>query len=396
MSRETEYPEWSRIPVPLQHQFFSHARKEALTCKKKLMDQEEKLQRFRRHLKFQRVPDDDQWKNWRIACVDGSYSPAMSERTGARYGVYCAGYMIFENGEIKEEKYRSDTLTQDQVRNPEITGKILILLDTKLEREIALHCLENLGVDLLLIDGSFFGFRAGMYQIRKEETGLKEFVRVGDLVDYVRDLSIKLMRSSNVAGIIKSVRTAAFDGWLTYTNGSESYCIGRNDKAILASLMPQNHWYAYEWLLGSTDAFLFFTRFRHYFRQTGSRNIKYVFEKSEKAVKDAMERNLNCDAEEVLHLSRYYIRCSETTPPFCFEARKEADVKPLLAYFQANYNQVTGLPFPIDLIDENVSLPRGFTKEFVEEVEALLIQDKDLDKLDLSNYFMYLNPQKEE
>jgi len=55
---------------------------------------------------------------------------------------------------------------------------------------------------------------------------------------------------------------------------------------------------------------------------------------------------------------------------------------------------VTGLPFPIDLIDENVLLPRGFTKEFVEEVEALLIQDKALDKVDLSNYFSYLNPQK--
>jgi len=395
MSRETEYPEWSRIPVPLQHQFFSHARKEALTCKRKLMEQGEKIQRFKKYLKFQRVPEDGQWKNWRIACVDGSYSPAISERTGARYGVYCAGYMIFENGEIKEEKYRSGTLTQDQVRDPEITRKILILLDTKLEREIALHCLENLGVDLLLIDGSFFGFRAGIYQIRKE-TGLKEFERVGDLVDYVRDLSIKLMKSSNTAGIIKRIRTAAFDGWLTYTDGNESSCIGRNDKAILASLMPQNHWFAYEWLLGSIAAFLFFTRFRHYFKRIGIRNISHVYGETRKEVKAAIERNLNCNAEEVLQLSRYYIRCSETTPPFCFEMHKEADVKPLLAYFQANYNPVTGLPFPIDLIDENVSLPRGFTKEFVEEVEALLIQDKALDKLDLSNYFSYLNPQKEE
>jgi len=396
MSHETEYPEWSRIPVPLQHQFFSHARKEALACKRKLTEQGEKLQRFRKHLKFQKVPDGDQWKNWRIACVDGSYSPAISERTGARYGVYCAGYMIFEDGEIKEEKYRSGTLTQDQIRDPEITRKILILLDTKLEREIALHCLENLGVDLLLIDGSFFGFRAGMHQFRKEETKLEEFERVGDLVDYVRDLSIKLMKSGNTAGIIKRVRTTAFDGWLAYNNGSESSCIGRNDKAILASLMPQNHWFAYEWLLGNIDAFLFFTRFRYYFRQIGFRSIDHVFEKSKKEVRSAIERNLNCDAEEVLKLSRYYIRCSETTPPFCFETHKEADVKPLLAYFQANHNPVTGLPFPIDLIDENVSLPRGFTKEFVEEVEALLIQDKALDKLDLSNYFMYLNPQKEE
>jgi len=32
----------------------------------------------------------------------------------------------------------------------------------------------------------------------------------------------------------------------------------------------------------------------------------------------------------------------------------------------------------------------------VEEVEALLIRDEGLDKIDLSNYFVYLNPQKEE
>jgi len=396
MSRETEYPEWSRIPVPLQHQFFSHARKEALTCKKKLTEQGEKLQHFRKHLKFQKVPEDDQWKNWRIACVDGSYSPAISERTGARYGVYCAGYMVFENGEIKEEKYRSGKLTQDQVRDPEITRRILILLDTKLEREIALHCLENLDVDLLLIDGSFFGFRSGMYKLRNLETDLKEFERVGDLVDYVRDLTVQLTKTGKTVGVIKRVRTASFDGWLTYTNGSEASCVGRNDKAILAYLMPRNHWFAYEWLLGRPDAFLFFAQFRYYFMQTGSRNVDYVFKKSKKEVKSAIKRNLNCDAEDILQLSRYYIRCSETTLPFCFETRKKADVKPLLAYFQANYNPVTGLPFPIDLIDENVSLPRGFTKEFVEEVEALLIQDKALDKLDLSNYFMYLNPQKEE
>ena len=69
-------------------------------------------------------------------------------------------------------------------------------------------------------------------------------------------------------------------------------------------------------------------------------------------------------------------------------------IAPLLAYFQANYNPATGFPFPIDLIDESVSLPRKFTKEFVEEIEALLIQDEELDKIDLSNYFAYLNPQK--
>lgn len=61
-----------------------------------------------------------------------------------------------------------------------------------------------------------------------------------------------------------------------------------------------------------------------------TRSISGVFEKSMKEVKSAIERNLNCGAEEILQLSRYYICCSETAPPFCFEMHKEVDVKPLL------------------------------------------------------------------
>jgi hypothetical protein len=72
------------------------------------------------------------------------------------------------------------------------------------------------------------------------------------------------------------------------------------------------------------------------------------------------------------------------------------DVKSLLAYFHANHIPVTGLPFPIDLIDENVSLLWRFTREFVEEVEALLIRDRELDEFDLPNYFTSINAQKEE
>ena len=96
---------------------------------------------------------------------------------------------------------------QDQVKDPELTQRVLRLLCTKLERDVAVHCLENEDVDLLLIDGSFFGFRANMYQIRKKDVNLPEFKKVGELVDYVRDASIELMQSGKTVGIIKGVRT---------------------------------------------------------------------------------------------------------------------------------------------------------------------------------------------
>jgi len=43
-----------------------------------------------------------------------------------------------------------------------------------------------------------------------------------------------------------------------------------------------------------------------------------------------------------------------------------------------------------------LTLFRGFTKEFVEEIEAQLIRDRELSKHLISNHFTYLNPQKEE
>lgn len=400
MSREPEYPDWSKIPIPLQHQFFSHAREEALACKRKLMEQGEKLKRFSDFLEFRQIPEDDQWKNWRIACVDGSYSPATSERIGASYGAYCGGYMIFEDEVVVKDDYRSGKLSQDQVKDPDLTKQILRLLCTKLEREIAVYCLEKEDIDLLLIDGSFFGFRAKCREIRSETIDIENFQKGGDLVDYVRDKSIELMNSKKTVGVIKRVRTTAFDGWLVYMHGNENQCVGRNDRAILASLIPSKSWFAYEWLLGSPVLFNYFTTFRTTYRQLterlGARSMNYILKQCKLIVRSGIKRDLNCGTGDILQTSRYYVRCVNSAPPFCFEMHKDADVKPLLAYFQANHNPVTGLPFPLDLIDENVSLPRGFTKEFVEEVEALLIRDKELDKFDLSNYFMYINPQKEE
>ena len=304
--------------------------------------------------------------------------------------------MIFENEELVDEGYRSGKLSQDQVGDPELTKKTLGLLCTKLEREIAYHCLENEDIDFLLIDGSFFGFRAQLRGMRREEIDFDEFKTVGDLADYTRNLSIDLMESGKTVAIIKRVRTTAFDGWLTYQHGCEEHCIGRNDRAILASLMPQNHWFSYEWLLGSLEAFNYLTWFRTDYRRLPGRSKDSIFRHCKRTINYGIEKDLNCAASDILQTARYYVRCIDSAPPFCFETHKDVDVKLLLAYFQANHNPVTGLPFPIDLIDQNVSLPRGFTKEFVEEIEALLIRDRELDTFDLSNYFMQLNPQKEE
>lgn len=399
---EEKVTDWSRLPVDLQHQFFEHAREEAEKHKRKLIEQGAKLERFSRLLRFEPVPEDDRWRGWRIAGVDGSYSPATSERIGARYGAYCAGYMIFDGDDFVDEGYWSGKLSHDQLGDPELTLRVLSLLSINLEREIALRCLEENGVDLLLMDGSFFGFRTKLGMIRREEIDVGGFKTVGELTDHIRDLTFRLLDSGRVVGVIKRVRINAFDGWNVYTNRGEEHRVNRNDRAILASIMPPMHWFAYHWLFGSPTAL--FT----YGRLSGLRGDEIakalesgmgmvdVYRRYERLVELDIKRNLRCSASQVMKTARYYIRCDASAPPMCFEAHKDVDVGPLVAYFQANHNPATGLPFPIDLIDENVSLPQGFTKEFVEEVESLLIGDPELDRFDLSNYFMSINPQKEE
>ena len=43
-----------------------------------------------------------------------------------------------------------------------------------------------------------------------------------------------------------------------------------------------------------------------------------------------------------------------------------------------------------------MGIPRGFTREFIEEVEANLARDSDLDQFELETKFSLLNPQKQE
>jgi hypothetical protein len=53
-------------------------------------------------------------------------------------------------------------------------------------------------------------------------------------------------------------------------------------------------------------------------------------------------------------------------------------------------------PLPFDLTDQDITIPAGFTTEFVEEVEARLVKEKDLDAYELETHFASLNPQKQE
>ncbi len=398
--RAREQSAWTRIPAQLQHHFFLRAEEEAKKCKQTLIERAEKLDELKEHIRSEPLPTFSDWEKMRVAVVDGSNSPSTSERLGARYGTFCAGYLIFEGKRLVDEGYSAGHIHQDQLGAPEQTQKILGLLRVSLERDAAAQCLDK-DVDLVLIDGSFFGYRAEAHSVRELEFEVEGFNSGVSLVDALTDKSRALLNSGKVVGIIKRTRTSAIDGWLTYKHGNEDHCINTNDKHILTSLLPKGGWFAYEWLFGSPRAYSYFSRFRDTYRFLVLRKkqrvyMERVLDAAKQKVEHDIKNSLGYGGEAILKSSRYYARCC-STPPFEFEAKIGEDVTPCLAYFNAFHNPATGLPWPIDLVDENSSLPLGFNKEFVEEIEARLISDPDVkNKLVLQEYFSYLNPQKEE
>jgi len=96
-------------------------------------------------------------------------------------------------------------------------------------------------------------------------------------------------------------------------------------------------------------------------------------------------RGLLCDSARIFRTSRYFIRCSYPSPPFCFETPIDYELNNLLGFFVATCNRATGLPLPLDLTDQDITMPTGFTQEFVEEIEANLVKDPDLDKYEIAN-----------
>lgn len=388
-----QIPDWMKMPVALQHQFFEQAAEAAAQCKQQLLQRNSRLEWLQPFIKTHSIPKNEEWRQWRVGVVDGSSTPSTSERLGGRYGVYSAGYMIFEGSQQVDEGYLSGRLVQDQTGDPEITQRVLAMLRTRLEREAAVHCLKEKAVDYVLIDGSFFGFRVDAQIIQEEELHLDQYPTGETLNNEVRHLTRELLASARVVGIIKRTRISALDGWIIYHTGDAQHCLNSNDKDVLAPLIPAGHWFAYQSLFGSPSAYRIFSRYRKQYDKYLARHTIADRE----YIRSRAEQRANQDEADSAHTARFYVKCSPQVPPFEFELNNLMPPEKFVAYFQAFHNPVTGLPWPLDLIDEQVSLPAGFLKEFVEEIEARLIRDHEVwDKASIAQVFSYLNPQKAE
>jgi len=399
-AEQIQFPDWVKIPVSMQHQFFELAATEALKTKSRLLEHKKRLEELRASLQFEKVAESDEWKDWRIAYVDGSDSPVLSQRLGARFGTFAAGWNIYRGVELKSEEYFSGNMVDFETGDIEVTKKTLDLLTAALERDTALRCLEDESPDLIVVDGSFYGFRARSRLVRDIRIEQGRFEYGSDLVDYVVKSTSNLLRSGKAVGIVKRVTTAAIDGWIVKRDGDDRNVFKTNDRCILSSLMATGQVFSYTQAFGEPYAFNFLNRlassYRRYVERLGVKDVDVILRNVRSEIEARIRRDLGCEPEVVLVTERLYLRSDYPAPPFCIEVKSGTDLRKILPYLIATHNSATGLPLPLDMIDQNVGLPRGFTREFVEEIEANLVRDSELDKFDLQNHFAHLNPQKEE
>ncbi len=423
---EEEASEWQRLPAPLQHQFYDHARREAQRRIEMLRELDRKLKGLRGLLRFRAVGEDD-WRGLRVGVIDGSSPPSPDVRLGGSYALFCSSFKIFQGEELVDEGYRSGMLFR---RNTErfSSRAILRLLMTRLERKSALECLER-GVDWLIIDGSFFGFRYRCLRIRDAEFTWYETDEEGEVVEHsstgeelIRELfkDTQHLLDANSVAVVKRVRTAAIDGllisreWSSIKDASDpvgrlrEVRVGLPDKAILSMLMPEGRCILYSDLFPYPGSFYIYSILsglaeewvRERLRKGQGIGFEELLAFSKARVEHRERReNIPSDLFQSIYidtifnrLERGYFRAYETAPACCFEICRDKPLGEILPYLIGFNNMDTGHPFPLDLVDEDVGMPIWFTREFVEEVEAQVVKEAGAELAE--RYFQYMNPQK--
>lgn len=420
-----EIPDIMKIPRPLQEKFFHVAEEEVKRILKRIAEIDALTGRIRdevaRGIMRPRMRDD--WREMNIGVVDGSDTPAIDERIGVKYGLYAASYKLFrgETPLVNGEHYLGDRLNEGLHEDRETFLKVLELATVYLERVLANELLEQRSprIDMLLLDGSFLGYRAGCSRVKEERidftepvTG-KHFETVYDLISEINSLTLKIADSGRAVGIIKRVPTTAIDGYVRYKYGDE-YAINLRDRAVLSLVMNTGEVFSYQHYLGPgarIDAFSWYKTVAKDKKVRGKNRDKILAE-AERRVDVQLIADLVMPAIGgrrgrgevpqivglVKRLRRFFLKTVDGLPPICIEVPdmvSEGLLENVFSYCLKTASPATGLPMSLDLVDELVSLPRRLGRDFVMEVEARLLR-VGIDANKLVALFSRFNPQKDE
>lgn len=395
MSSETA---WSKLPIDLQEQFYDRAEKEARRLVSIIRELHSRIEMSRSEITpFIHRIDFGSSRDVSIAAVDGSFSPRPAETIGARFAVYSAGFIMIRGGKVIKEGYLSDDIRHTQVNTREFSSAILHVQESRLEREAALKAL-NENPDLVLIDGSFLGFAYSLFRVRRM-IPVPEWV-----IERAREtleITEKLLDSGKCAGVVKRGRSRAIGGWLSVKEGKRNPLVDCLDKQILHYLMKPPEFFNYMELLREPGLQRVYSRVSEMLSHSDELSPSNALESAKEWAAESLMKALDVPKEKAQALesriNRIQIKVSDENPPFELEVPVEAGERILDILFSnlENFNMATGLPMAIDLVDESVTLPAEFTREFVREVEARIVDSYEGSLSEVRSFFTNMNPQKE-
>ncbi|MEM2088206.1 MAG: DNA double-strand break repair nuclease NurA [Thermoproteota archaeon] len=391
---------WSKLPIDLQEQFYEKAEIEARKLIEVIGDFKSQIELARNKI----IPYIHQLnfgapKDVSIAAIDGSFSPKPAETIGARFSVYSAGFIMVRGRSIVEEGYLSGDIRRAQSYNREFFSSALHVNTSYLERKAALKALES-NPDLLLLDGSFLSFAYSLFRIIRIGKSISIPKDIFNTATETLEMTEKLLDSGKCVGIVKRGRSRAIGGWLSVEDGKKNPLVNFLDKQILNNLMMPPSVLNYRVLLKEPGVQRAYSRVSELLSSRDMSPQEALSQAREWAIK-SLTRSLGVSEEKAKTLesriNRIQVKVSDENPPFELEVpvEFEKEIMNILFSSEDNFNMATGLPLAIDLIDESVSLPVEFTKEFVNEVEARIVGSYDENLNEVREFFTGMNPQKE-
>jgi arsenate reductase-like glutaredoxin family protein len=396
----SEEDTWKTLPIDLQERFYYEAEEEARHLLESIEEVERTVEEASRKISdsFEKLDNSDRVMT--VAAVDGSRSVKPGEKLGARFTVYSVGMVVVRGVEkVEEPQYGAGRVRTSQPSSREFSQYLLALLQNLEERRMALQALRREDVDLVIIDGSFYGFTYEVFRMRREGLMTSSLER---LLKETYDATNELIKSRRCVGVVKRSRTRAIGGFLSYKEQRRHPLASLSDKFILTRIMPPNTILRYPTLFAGPQSYRVYSRLA---AQMGDRVSTFDFVKelelARRWVLETFKQAFQISDEEaegvIRSLNRMYVRIFVEAPPFEMEYPADVKMEVIRDFLgnRINFNEATGLPIALDMIDELVSIPREFTRDFINEVEARITQKYEGKLEAVRAFFTNLNPQKE-
>ncbi|MEM3832399.1 MAG: DNA double-strand break repair nuclease NurA [Thermoprotei archaeon] len=391
---EKETIEWIKLPQDLQHKFFELASEEAEDLASKISNLKNQLESLRSLIEPYTHTLNTNNKVFTIAAVDSSRSPRLSERLGIRYGLIAGGIVFLKGAEKRNEDFGVGVFRRKQALSQDKSKYYFDILSTYIERKLALEALDK--CDLLILDGSFYGFIYTVQRMKKVGLyGAEEEKKVKEILD----ITEKLKTSGKVISVIKRSHTRALGGYLALKEKSSNIFTTIIDKLILSHIMHERTMFNYHDLIGDYPVQLYTQiAFLISIRSHENRPEENLIEEAKEKVYSPFKA-LNIQKNIIDDMRRVQVKFYGDLPPCEIEFPSSIPVEKLLEFLgQENmFNDATNLPIALDLVDSLVMLPAKFTEEFVSEVEGRILEHMSKSKEyhnTIRLFFTLLNPQK--